>query len=57
MKKMKTTKLLETSADIIDLIVYLIVIVNICIAIFHSDWTRGIFFLLVASFVQNSNKR
>lgn len=54
---MKTTKLLETSVDILDLIVYGIVIVNICIAIFHSDWTRGIFFLLVASFVQNSNKR
>jgi hypothetical protein len=53
---MKTTKLLETLSDIIDLIVYAIVIVNICIAIFHSDWTRGIFFLLVASFVQN-NKR
>lgn len=54
---MKTTKLLEASADILDLIVYGIVIVNICIAIFHSDWIRGIFFLLVASFIQNSNKR
>lgn len=53
---MKTTKLLERSSDILDLIVYGIVIVNICIAIFHSDWTRGIFFLLVAGFVQN-NKR
>lgn len=54
---MKTTKLLETLSDIIYLIVYGIVIINICIAIFHSDWTRGIFFLLVASFVQNSNRR
>lgn len=54
---MKTTKLSETLSDVLDLIVYGIVIVNICIAIFHSDWTRGIFFLLVASFVQNSNKR
>lgn len=54
---MKTTKLLETSSDILDLIVYGIVIINICIAIFHSDWTRGIFFLLVVNFVQNSNKR
>lgn len=54
---MKTTKLLERSSDILDLIVYGIVIVNICIAIFHSDWTRGIFFLLVSSFIQNSNKR
>lgn len=51
---MKRTKLLETLSDIIDLIVYAIVIVNICIAIFHSDWTRSIFFLLVAGFVQNN---
>lgn len=53
---MKTAKLLETLSNIIDLIVYGIVIVNICIAIYNSDWTRGIFFLLVAGFIQNSKR-
>lgn len=53
---MKKSNLLELLSDIIDVIFYLIVIINVCIAIYNHDWTRGIFFLLAASLAQNSNK-
>lgn len=53
---MKIIRLLTTLAGIVRCLLYILFIVNIFIAMFNSDWTRGIFFLLAFNFVQGTDE-